>query len=104
MYPTINTGCQPQEIALLAIEGHVIWTLETIESSITVDIKGVNPGFDIDTHVSVYDPEIKGIEAETQQTIQSIETPLETLANVTEECCVSVSTGDVLLLAMSGYT
>ena len=40
-----------QEIALLAIEGHVIWTLGTIESSITVDIKGANPGFDADTHV-----------------------------------------------------
>ena len=61
-----------QEIALriLAIEGYVIWTLETIESSITVDIKGVNPGFDVDTHVGVYDQEIKDIEAETQQTIQ----------------------------------
>ena len=44
-----------QEIALLAIEGHVTWTLDTIESSITGDIKVVNPGFGIDTHVDVYD-------------------------------------------------
>ena len=44
-----------QEIPLLAIEGHVIWTLETIESSVTDDIKGVNPGFDMHAHVDVYD-------------------------------------------------
>ena len=37
------------------------------------------------THVDAYDQEIKGIEAETQQTIQSIETQLKTLADVTED-------------------
>ena len=46
----------------------MIWTLDTIESSITVDINGANPGFRLDTHVDVYDQEIKDIEAETQQT------------------------------------
>ena len=74
-----------QEIALLAIEGHVTWTLDTIESSITVDIKDANPGFGIDTHVGVYDQEIKDIEAETQQTIQSIEDQLKVLSETTEE-------------------
>ena len=73
------------EIALLAIEGHVTWTLDTIESSIVKDIKGINPGFDLDTHVDVYDQEIKDIEAETQQTIKSIEDQLTTLAEVTEK-------------------
>ena len=74
-----------QEIALLAIEGHVTWTLDTIESSITEDIKGVNPGFGIDTHVDVYDQEIKDIEAETRQTIKSIEDQLKVLSETTEE-------------------
>ena len=74
-----------KKTALLAIEDHVIWTLETIESSITVDINGTNPGFGIDTHVDVYDQEIKDIEAETQQTIKSIEDQLKTLAEATEE-------------------
>ena len=74
-----------QEIALLAIEGHVTWTLDTIESSITVDIKDANPGFGIDTHVGVYDQEIKDIEAETQQTIKSIEDQLKVLSETTEE-------------------
>ena len=60
------------EIALLAIEGHITWTLYTIDSSIVKDIKGINPGFDLDTHVVVYDQEIKDIEAETQQTINSL--------------------------------
>ena len=73
------------EIALLAIEGHVTWTLDTTESSITLDIKGANPGFNIDTHVEVYDREIKDIEAETQKTIQSLESMLKSLADVTEE-------------------
>ena len=66
-----------QEIALLAIEGHVIWTLEPIESSITKDIKGINPGFDIDTHIEVYDQEIRDIETETQKNIQSLESMLK---------------------------
>ena len=74
-----------QEIALLAIEGHVTWTLDTIESSITVDIKDANPGFGIDTHVGVYDQEIKDIEAETRQTIKSIEDQLKILSETTEE-------------------
>ena len=43
-----------QEIALLAIEGHVTWTLDTIESSIAKDINDANPNFDLDTHVEVY--------------------------------------------------
>ena len=66
-----------KETALWAIEDHVIWTLETIESSITVDINayGTNPGFVIDTHVDVYDQEIKDIEAETQQTVKSVRAP-----------------------------
>ena len=74
-----------QEIALLAIEGHVIWTLDTIESSIAKDIEGVNPGFGIDTHANVYDQEIKDIEAETRQTIKSIEDQLKVLSETTEE-------------------
>ena len=61
-----------QEIPLLAIEGHVTWALDTIESSIMVDTKGDNPGFDIDMHVEVYDCEIEDINAETQKTIQSL--------------------------------
>ena len=81
--PTLSQS--EQEIVLLTIKGHVIWTLETIESSIMVGIKGVNPGFNIDMHVSVYDQEIKDIEADTQQTIKSIESKLKTLADVTEE-------------------
>ena len=74
-----------QETALPAIEGHVIWTLEAIESSITDDIKGANPGFDMHAHVDVYDQEIKNIEAEPQQTIQSIEDQLKQMADMTEE-------------------
>ena len=62
-------GQSEQEMALLAIEGHVIGTLETTESSITVDIKGVNPGFDMHTHVDFYDQEIKDIEADAQKII-----------------------------------
>ena len=50
-----------------------------------MDIKDANPDFGIDTHVDVYDQEIKNIEAETQQTIKSIEDQLKTLAEVTEE-------------------
>ena len=87
-----------QEISLLANDGHVIWTLDTIESSMTVDVKGANPGFrfSLDTHVDAYDQEIKDIEAETQQTtcIKSIEDQLKTLAEVTEELrvveCLSI--------------
>ena len=74
-----------QEIALLTIEGHITWTLDTIESSIVKDINDVNPHFDLDTHVKVYDQEIRDIEAETQQTIQSLELMLKDLADVTEE-------------------
>ena len=33
-----------QETPLRAIEDHVIWTLDTIETSIVKDIEGVNPG------------------------------------------------------------
>ena len=62
-----------QEIALLAIEGHVVWTLDTIESSIAKDIKDVRPDFDLDTHIYVYDPEIRDIEADTRKTIESLE-------------------------------
>ena len=36
-----------------------------------MDIKDANPDFGIDTHVDVYDQEIKDIEAETQQTINA---------------------------------
>ena len=79
------------EIALLAIEGHVAWTLETIESSITKDIKGVNPGFD--THVEVYDREIRDIETETQKIIQFLESMLEKLADVTEELTSAQGSG-----------
>ena len=54
MMTSLSTlGQSDMEITLLAIEGHVTWTLEAIESSITKDIKGVNPGFDIDAHVDV---------------------------------------------------
>ena len=74
-----------QETALLAIEGHVTWSLDTIESSIAGDIKVVNPGFGIDTHADVYDQEIRDIEAETQQTIKSIEDQLKILSETTEE-------------------
>ena len=61
-----------QEIALLAIEGHVVWTLDTIESSIAKDIKDVRPDFDLDTHIDVYDREIRDIEADTRKTIESL--------------------------------
>ena len=81
------------KFVLLAIEGHVIWALETLESSITVDIKGVNPGFDIDRHVDVYDQENKDIEAETRQTMQSIESQLKTLADMTEELTSAQGSG-----------
>ena len=74
-----------QEIALLAIEGHVTWTLDTIESSITKDIKGINPDFDIDTHIEVYDQEIRDIETDTQKPIESLESMLKNLSDVTEE-------------------
>ena len=82
-----------QEIALLAIEGHVIWTLNTIESSITVDIKGINPGFEVDTHVGVYDQAIKDIKADTQQTIKSIKSKLKTLADAAEELTSAQGSG-----------
>ena len=57
-----------REIALLAIEGRVIWALGTIEPSIMIvgDIKSANPDFDMHmhtsmhVHVDVYDQEIKG--------------------------------------------
>ena len=93
MYSFSTLDQSEQEIAPLAIEGYVIWTLETIESSITVDIKGVNPGFDIDTHVRVYDQEIKDIEADTQKTIKSHVSSLETLADVTEELTSAQGSG-----------
>ena len=50
-----------------------------------MDIKGANPGFDINTHIEVYDKEIRDIETETQKTIQSLEWMLKHLADVTEE-------------------
>ena len=82
-----------QEIALLAIEGHVTWTLDTIESSIAKDINDVNPNFDLDTHVEVYDREIRDIEAETQQTIKSLESMLKDLADATEELASTQGSG-----------
>ena len=57
--PTLSQS--GQETALLAIEGHVTWTLGTIESSIAKDINDVNPNFDLDTHIDVYDREIRDI-------------------------------------------
>ena len=66
------------EIALLVIEGHVTWTRETIESFITKDIKGINPGFDIDTHVEVYDRE---------------KSMFKTMADVTEELTSTQGSG-----------
>ena len=78
-------GQSEQEIALLAIEGHVAWTLETIESSIMGDIKVANPGFDINMHIKVYDQEIRDIETDTQKAIQSLVLMLKLLADVTEE-------------------
>ena len=82
-----------QEIALLAIEGHVTWTLDTIESSIAKDINAVNPNFDLDTHVDVYDREIRDIEAETQETIKSLESMLKDLADATEELASTQGSG-----------
>ena len=82
-----------QEIALLAIEGHVTWTLDTIESSIAKDINAVNPNFDLDTHVDVYDREIRDIEAETQKTVKSLESMLKDLADATEELASTQGSG-----------
>ena len=84
-----------KETSLRAIEDHdiVIWTLETIESSIAMDINGTNPGFGIDAHVNFYDQEIKDIGAATQQIIKSIEDQLKTLAEATEELASGQGSG-----------
>ena len=82
------------EIALLAIEGHVTWTRDTIESSIAKDINDVNPNFDLDTHVEVYDREIRDIEAETQETVRSLESMLKDLADATEELASTQGTAN----------
>ena len=58
-----------------------------------MDIKDANPDFGIDTHVDVYDQEIKDIEAETQQTIKSIEDLLKILAEATEELASGQGSG-----------
>ena len=43
------------------------------------------PDFDIDTHIDVYDREIRDIEADTRKTIESLESMLNNLADATEE-------------------
>ena len=53
----------------------------------------INPDFDIDTHIEVYDQEIRDIETDTQKTIQSLESMLKNLADVTEELTSAQGSG-----------